>query len=60
MSQPAAPTPIQLSQQAAIQEVARLLEKMSTPQDYGEIVVKIEAGKPIWVEAHPKIRRRVG
>jgi len=33
---------------------------MGSPQDYREIVVKIEAGKPIRVEAHPKIRERVG
>jgi hypothetical protein len=33
---------------------------MSTAEDYGEIVVRIEAGKPSWVEAHPKIRKRVG
>ncbi len=54
------PTPIQTSQKATIEEVSRLLAKLSSPQDYGEIVVKIEAGKPVWVEAHPKIRKRVG
>jgi len=51
---------IEMSQAAAIQEVTRLLKKMSTKEDYGDIVVHIEAGKPIWVEAHPKIRKRVG
>jgi len=52
--------PIQLSQKATIQEVARLLQKMSSAEDYGEIKVRIEVGKPIWVEAHPKIKKRVG
>lgn len=51
---------LQPSQVAAIQEVTRLLAKMGAAQDYGEVVVKIEAGKPVWVEAHPKIRKRVG
>jgi hypothetical protein len=51
---------VEMSQTAAIQEVARLLKKMSTKEDYGDIVVHIEAGKPVWVEAHPKIRKRVG
>jgi len=40
--------------------VTRLLQKMSSAEDYGEIVVRIEANKPIWVEAPPKIRKRVG
>ena len=33
---------------------------MSSAEDYGETVVRSEAGKPIWVEAHPKIKKRVG
>jgi len=60
VNQASGPTPIQLSQKATIQEVTRLLQKMSSAEDYGEIVVRIEANKPIWVEAPPKIRKRVG
>ena len=60
MNQAVAPTPIQLPQKATIQEVTRLLQNMSSAEDYGEIVVRIEVGKAIWVEAHPKIRKGVG
>jgi hypothetical protein len=33
---------------------------MNPAEDCGEVVVKIETGKPVWVEARPKIRKRVG
>ncbi len=38
----------------------RLLQEMDARRQFGEIVVHVQSGKPIWVEGHPKTRTRVG
>jgi len=44
----------ELSREEALRRVARALEEV----EYGEIIVKVQAGKPLWVDKHE--RERVG
>ncbi len=46
--------PISLSIEETLQRVRKGLEQIK----YGEIVIKVENGKPIWVDKHE--RERVG
>ncbi len=46
--------PLEISIDQALQKVRKGLEQIK----YGEIVIKVENGKPIWVDKHE--RERVG
>ena len=48
------PVPVGMSIEQALNKVRKGLEQIR----YGEIVVKVENGKPIWVDKHE--RERVG
>lgn len=43
-----------LSKQIALERVARAMDEV----EYGEIIVKMQAGKPVWVDKYE--RERVG
>lgn len=45
---------IGLSKQIALDHVARAMDEV----EYGEIIVKMQAGKPVWVDKYE--RERVG
>ncbi|MDQ7794132.1 MAG: DUF2292 domain-containing protein [bacterium] len=44
----------ELSKEAALRKVARALDEVQ----YGEIIIKMQAGKPVWVDKYE--RERVG
>ena len=41
-----------LTPDIVLQQVAEALKRLT----YGEVVIKVEAGRPVWVEVHEKTR----